>query len=285
MARPDDAARIDAFLEPYSESSMFLRSNLAQHGLGPNRSDDPRATTFWLVEDGPIRAVFGLSRAGFLMGQAPDNRREDWEAFRDVLRGAKIAGITGETGQIETALDVLGLQDASFSALRDEPHYRLDLDDLEYPAGTARLRPATPDDYGMLVEWSLDYDTSVFGARPEGAAQSSAKAIASAYMNSPDHRILEHDGRPVARTAFNATLPDIVQIGGVYAPPAMRSKGYARLAVALHLREARDRGVKTAILFASGPAACRAYEAIGFRRIGTYTLAILADPQVMGPTP
>ena len=44
------------------------------------------------------------------------------------------------------------------------------------------------------------------------------------------------------------------------------------------MQEERAHGVETAILFASGPAACRAYEAIGFRRIGAYTLAILKNP-------
>ena len=34
-------------------------------------------------------------------------------------------------------------------------------------------------------------------------------------------------------------------------------------------------GVREAILFASGEAACRAYAAIGFQRIGVYTLVIL----------
>ncbi|MCP5038532.1 MAG: hypothetical protein GY945_13145 [Rhodobacteraceae bacterium] len=61
------------------------------------------------------------------------------------------------------------------------------------------------------------------------------------------------------------------------------ARGLARRAVAAHLLEARDKGVKTAILFASGAPACRAYEAIGFRQIGRYGLAILAEPQTIGP--
>ena len=286
MARPGDEGAIDAFLKPHSASSMFLRSNLAQFGLGlgPDRSDDPRATTFWLAKNGAMRAVFGLSNAGFVMGQAPDNDPDDWIAFRDALKGATVAGITGATPQIKTAMEVLGLQNAPYSVMRDEPHYRLDLHNLEDPASNARLRPAKPDDLDLLVDWIIDYDTSVLGSPLNDVTRARASANAQAHMNSDSHRILEVDGMPVAKTAFNASLPDMVQIGGVYTPPEHRSKGYARTAVALHLLEARERGVKTAILFASGKPACRAYEAIGFQRIGTYTLGILAEPHVIGAT-
>ena len=69
-ARAGDEAAIDAFLEPHSTSSMFLRSNLANFGLGlgADRSSDPRATTFWVIDDGSIQAVFGRSNAGFFDG-------------------------------------------------------------------------------------------------------------------------------------------------------------------------------------------------------------------------
>lgn len=284
-ARVGDEAAIDAFLTPHFASSMFLRANLAQFGLGlgPDRSDDPRATTFWVVEDaGRIRAVFGRSDAGYLMCQAPENRAEDWAAFRDKLVGLKIAGMTGAAHQVKTGLDVLGLQQADFLLLRDEPHYQLDLSNLTQPEGTFRLRPARESDLDMLTQWIVDYDTGVLGSELNEETRRRAAANAKAHINSLNHRILEDNGQPVAKTAFNAALPDIVQIGGVYTPPEHRSKGYARKVVALHLLEARESGVKTAILFASGPAACRAYEAIGFERIGTYTLALLAHPVVIG---
>jgi predicted GNAT family acetyltransferase len=77
---------------------------------------------------------------------------------------------------------------------------------------------------------------------------------------------------------FNATLPEIVQIGGVYTPAALRGKGYARRAVALHLAEARAAGVARAVLFAANDAAARAYQAIGFRRADPFTLFLLATP-------
>ena len=219
---------------------------------------------------------------GFLMGQVPDNLPEHWTAFCDILEGQEIIGMTGATDQVETALSVFDLQDASFSLRRAEPHYKLALSDLEHPVQKGHLRPARPDDHAMLVDWIIDYDTGALGAPANESTRKRAEATARAHENSPNHRILEVEGQPVAKTAFNATLPDMVQIGGVYTPPSLRSNGYARTAVALHLLEARENGVETAILFASGEPACRAYEAIGFKQIGSYTLAILSEPHIIG---
>jgi predicted GNAT family acetyltransferase len=80
--------------------------------------------------------------------------------------------------------------------------------------------------------------------------------------------------RPVSMSAFNATLPDIVQIGGVYTPPALRGRGYAKVAVAGSLIAARQRGVSRAVLFTDNPSAARSYEAVGFTRIGNYGVVL-----------
>ena len=84
--------------------------------------------------------------------------------------------------------------------------------------------------------------------------------------------VAEAGGVPVAMSALNAVLPDTVQIGGVYTPPAFRSRGYGRAVVAGSLVTARDRGVVRSILFtdAENVGAQRAYRAIGFRIVGTY---------------
>ena len=82
-------------------------------------------------------------------------------------------------------------------------------------------------------------------------------------------------GIPVSLAAFNACLPDIVQLGGIYTPPALRGRGYAKAAVAASLVAARERGASRAVLFTSNPSAARCYEAVGFRRLGDYGLVLL----------
>lgn len=74
----------------------------------------------------------------------------------------------------------------------------------------------------------------------------------------------------------------MMQVGAVFTPPALRGRGYGRRTVALHMAEQRTAGVPVAILFASGPAACRACEAIGLVRLGSCALAILRQPVAIG---
>ena len=101
------------------------------------------------------------------------------------------------------------------------------------------------------------------------------------YAALDSHRVLYQDGVPVAMTGFNAVLSEAVQIGGVYTPPALRNRGLARRAVAMHLAEARENGVRKAILFAASTQAARAYEAVGFIRVGDFSVVLFEKPQVV----
>jgi GNAT superfamily N-acetyltransferase len=64
----------------------------------------------------------------------------------------------------------------------------------------------------------------------------------------------------------------IVQLGGIYTPPPLRGRGFAKAAVAASLIIARERGAARAVLFTDNPSAVRTYEALGFRRVGDYSL-------------
>ncbi|HAI29666.1 MAG TPA: N-acetyltransferase, partial [Thalassospira sp.] len=61
----------------------------------------------------------------------------------------------------------------------------------------------------------------------------------------------------------------------VWTPPEERSNGYARILVAKTLLAVRARGVKRAILSTDSEAAAKAYEALGFKKVGRYRLALL----------
>ena len=91
--------------------------------------------------------------------------------------------------------------------------------------------------------------------------------------------VLLDGDRIVSMTAFNARLPDCVQVGGVWTPPELRSRGYARCAVAGSLLEAREKGAEQAILFTDDAAARRTYLALGFRVIGDYGILQFDSPQ------
>lgn len=273
-AIPADGDAIEAFLVGHSDTSMFLRANLAEHG--PCGGEARNATRMWIREtDGAVAGVLGITTAGFVLVQIPGAIPPE---AAGLLATCRINGIFGATGQVREMQMLLGLSAADAQLDDDEPLYSLDLAELKPTAGTTRLREATETDRPLLLDWRIAYlmETLHFSA---GDAGDLAGSDVDAMLGRRSLMLLEDESRPVAMTSFNAILPDTVQIGNVFTPGAERGRGHARRAVALHLERARAEGVKRAILFASGPAASRAYEAIGFRQIGHFTLLFFANTE------
>lgn len=269
-----DVAALEGFLSQFSETSMFLRGNLATHGL--DGSDHRHATTYWVHETHGIDAVVACTNGGYLMCQAPNGDAAFWDAAAFAIRGRKIAGITGVPTQVNAwaaALDV-GLD--QFSVKETEPLYRLGLDDLRGPELTGlNLRKPEEADKKMLADWFDGYAQDTGITPTDGASSDVAAAVFAAHDAA---RILERDGVAVAMTSLNARVAETVQIGGVYVPTALRGQGLAGALVAAQLSELRAAGTTTAVLFAANVAAARAYERIGFQRVGDYEIALLKTP-------
>lgn len=250
---------------------MFPLSNLADHGW---EASAPRAMRFWVDRAAP--AVLGVSNEGMLMPQAPGH---GFSGARTALDGRTIMGAVGEASQVRRLLAALGLDGAPAIVDEDEPQFVLDLADLAAPAPGGTLAPlaADPD---RARAWRAAYLVETVGETADEAAAIAATDVAR-HIETGSHRFLMLDGEPVAMTGWNARLPEIVQVGGVYTPPALRGRGHARRALALHLADAAAEGARRATLFASGPAAVRAYEALGFRRIGDFALTLFRPHPVV----
>ena len=274
-ARPATAADIpvlEALFARHAETSMFLRQSLL-HGV--TGGDAPQSARFWRLGEG----AFALSTAGFLSVQVPGLGAAEAQAIRAAISGERLAGLSGEAAQIEALVPHLRLPDGALAHRASEPLYRLDLTGFA-PRGLAPavLRSVRPEDLAWLPRWRLAYEAETLGSGDPARAAAQVRAMGDRL------RLLWQGGIPVAMTSFNARLPPpaaMVQVGGVYTPPAFRGRGFARTAVGLHLAEAAAEGARTAILFASGPPAMRAYEAIGFRQIGRYALAVLHCPVLL----
>ncbi|MEI4473024.1 GNAT family N-acetyltransferase [Frigidibacter sp. MR17.24] len=281
-ARPGDAAPLAAFLARHPETSMFLRQALATHGVAGGA--DRFAARFWLAEgaQGP-RGCVALTTSGLGMIQWPGLSAADLPGIAAALARERIAGMNGAAGQIALLRRALGLSQAAASLDRTEPLYRLALDALVLPEGPGRLRPPDEGDRALVERWRSAYAIEALGAAPGRATEIEERAQVAGLIAQDRLRLWQEEGEPVAMTSFNARLPDIVQVGGVWTPPGGRGRGRARRAVAAHLAEARGQGAGTAILFAASPAAARAYEAIGFRQVGSYHLLMLAAPARVTP--
>jgi GNAT superfamily N-acetyltransferase len=215
---------------------------------------------------------------GMLLVQAP-------ECAADVARaaaatsGRTVTGFSGPLDHVYQARTALGLVDAPVAMDEAESFYALDLADLIVPSDRVdavhACRAPRLEEYTRLRDWRCAYEIEVLGGTGSAAERQRAIEFLDAQIAAGDAWVALEDGVPVSLSAFNATLPDIVQLGGIYTPPELRGRGYARIAVAASLLAARARGATRAVLFTSRTNAVRTYEALGFRRIGDYGLVLL----------
>ncbi|UWQ22719.1 GNAT family N-acetyltransferase [Jannaschia sp. W003] len=262
---PAERPALERFLRAHLLDAMFPLANLAAHGL---HGAHPNATRFWVDAPDPTAAL-GLTRRGMALPV--------WDAGFDATRAVPLLGDAPVTGLAGAAHVVRPLMRAANLDRRpallsdDEPQYALDLDSLAVPPGAGRLVPISRDP-ATAAAWRLAYERELHLGHGDPAG---AEATVRRWTAEDSHRILVVDGAPVALTGFNARLPDIVQVGSVFVPPALRRRGLGALAVAQHLAEARAAGVRRATLFAASPAAASVYERLGFHRAGTFALALL----------
>lgn len=278
-AGPTDRALVETLLARQTDMAIFPLANLRAHGLGQGdfATDHPHATRFWLVGN-PLGngGLVALSRDGMLMSHMTESC--DLAPLRPILAGHVVKGALGSADAVRPLLAALGLSGLPARKDEDEPAFALDLDTLWVPDQPgARLVPANASLRALLVDWRAAATVET-QAMPAHLAEAQAATDVDSWIARDSHRVLELGGAPVALTGFNAVLPDIVQVGGVYTPPALRGRGHARLAVALHLAEARNKGVSRAVLFAASPAAARAYRGIGFEPNGSFALVLFAAP-------
>ena len=274
--RASDAAAFEAFLAPLADSSLFLLANARKAGF-EDAGRPFEGTYSGAFEGGRLRGVAAHFWNGVLAVQA-------LSLLPEVVRhaagasGRAVAGLTGPEKQVVAAREALGLSGRPAAVEKPEGLFALDLVDLAVPealsSGRVRCRGPRPAELALLNRWRAAYRREVLG-EPEGPeGDESAREDVGNLEASASHWVLEEGGVAVAYTAFNARLPEIVQVGGVWTPPQLRGRGYARCAVAGSLLTARSQGAGRAVLFTENPAAIRAYEAIGFRRIGEYGLVV-----------
>jgi GNAT superfamily N-acetyltransferase len=279
---PGDEPLVEAWLGPRLDSSLFLLGNLRAAGL-----EDTGATysATWVaaLECGAIAGVAAHCWNGVLLVQA---RRELGDLARAVLAasGRPLAGLSGPRDQVVSVRGSLGLADAPAALDHEAELFSLDLDALVAPASLARgdvaCAPPSADELPLLVEWRIAYAVETLGAVSGDGLRTTCADEVGRLAEEGNAFVLREAGVPVAFSGFNARLRDVVQVGGVYTPPALRGRGFARAVVAGSLLRVRDEGVGRAVLFTEreNVAARRAYLALGFRVVGDYGMVLFETP-------
>jgi len=268
----DREALVD-FMFAHAPIMMFPLTNLTRYGL---RGTHPRAITAWIAKvDGVITDVISISQEGTVF---PCCASGDWRAAAAVLSGRTIKGFVGDGDQVTALRAAMGMTaPADLDAI--EPAYCLSLAKIRAPDTTSlTLHQLDRAPHDLIVKWRTDYEIETLQGKPQKAAEGAERRIRD-FKTVDSHRVLFHGDIPVAMTGFNAVLPEIVQVGGVYTPPDFRGRGYAKAAVALHLKEVAVDGVTEAVLSAATIKAAHVYETLGFERTGDFGLVIYDTPQ------
>jgi GNAT superfamily N-acetyltransferase len=281
-----DEERLETFLAAHRDTSMFLRSNARRAGLVYEGAAF-QALYVAAFEGDRLAGVSAHAWNGLMLIQAPEGPA----AVETIVRacaersGRKVTGFSGPRDQVTVARATLGLADAPAAVDGCEWLYAMDLADIVVPPalqrGAIACRPPRPDERDLLCDWRFAYDIETLGSPDSEETRQRSTAFLDTQIADGDVWVAIDTAAtaapdaPVSLAAFNATLPDIVQPGGIYTPPALRGRGYAKAAVAHSLLIARERGASRAVLFTGNPSAARSYEGIGFRRTGDYSLLLL----------
>lgn len=272
-ATQPDRPAITAFLEAQLPVSFYPLANLIHHGMG---ADHPKAMRFWLWRDANgLTDVLAVTGAGFLY---PVFTTDVAAQAAAVLAGRVTSGLGGAPDQVSALRTTLGIT-AQPRLDFTEPVYRLALDDLLMPdTGSLRLHPlrAAPSD--MVASWRAMFLMETQGNAADVAVHRALHEL-DEIGKRDTYRVLMDGNRPVAMTGFNAAFAQAVQVGGVFVPADLRGRGYGRIAVALHLRQARAAGVPLAYLCAATAPAAQAYEALGFVPHGRYAAVVYEKEQ------
>lgn len=296
---PEDTRALMDFCARHRARSMFLASNASQAPLG-TQGTRLAGTYVGAFEGGQMIAAAAHFEMGNLITSAGE---QALPLARLALAHSRrpLAGLVGADPEC-TELAAAVLPGGVTPSMNASEHlFELDLarlaaqTDSEGPTPRVRARALGPDDLDTVCAWSSDYDQESLGIPRERAEAPEARARRRAHFEQQLHRdsgqlvrtwVLEVDGRLAAMTGFNAVVlagahRGAVQVGGVWTPPSMRNRGYARRVVRGHLMHAHTHGAAHAVLFteANNAPAQAVYRRLGFQRVGDWRI-ILLDPAV-----
>ncbi len=270
-----DEAALRDFLSRNLDQAFLAQSNLVRGGL-IDRGEAYQGRYAARFENGSITAMAARYWNGMVMiiGQSPLAELVNVAAGEGAVRG-----VMGPLPMVQEA--VAALQAKGLTVARDMPHdhLALELKDLVLPDQlkdrAIQCRRPRVSEIDLLANWRAEQDIEVFGSADSDDLRRGARDFVEAACRERMMWVLEDKGRLVANCNFVGLTESHVQIGNVRTLPAHRGKGYARAVVAGALLRARHKGVKRALLITDSAAAKRAYEAVGFHRLGDFGLVFL----------
>lgn len=302
-----DEEALKSFLLEQPDETCFLQSNLAHSGLTFVKNAPYYGDYYALVDlEGTIYAVIAHYWNGILMPHAPQFAfiEQLWNKIAGLLH-RPITGVIGEEKASRALLSALesckffSLASSPFATNAPEELLALDLAHLRLEevscrqrshreqadlCSTLRLVEAKALKKQQLLSWIKKYHIEGLGRADNvdlehQCSEFLERKIEEGTLWALEQRCAgqEEIWEPCSLVGINAMVEKSVQIGPVWTPPLKRNRGFARNAIFHLLKMQRALGVQRAALFTSKAAAKRAYEAVGFEKVGMYRLALLSN--------
>jgi len=282
VLEPGDESALEAFLLSRIESSMFLIGNLRTAGL-PDDGRPYSGTYAAACDDGRLLAAVAHYWNRNLVLQAPAHVEVLWQLAVEASQ-RPLSGLIGPSDQVEAVKRAVGAEKERVRMDETELLYRLPLEQLAVPTrlamGQLKARRIELADVELITQWKVAYSIEALQEEDVPALRKRCRADVERSRAEGRTWVLFDGGRPVACSSFNTAIREAVQVGGVWTPPPLRRRGYARNVVAASLLDARREGAHTAILFTGegNLPAQKAYRALGFRHIGDYRMVFYEPP-------
>jgi GNAT superfamily N-acetyltransferase len=273
LLKSQDTKALEEYLDPHKAECMFICSNLKTAGI-EYKSADFEGEYFGCFDkhDGHADQLLGVIvhywNGNIMMHSGGHEVLKKLTLYLNKNIKRPVAGVLGPNIQAELVIKNLGLSEHSFSINSNEGLYEINLETLnEFSMPTAMNVVSVQDvRKSILIEWMKSYDIEALGALNDETLEKQVQEHWNLRLQKNDSWVLLLDETPVALSAFNARLADMVQVGPVWTPPEYRNKGFARLLLTYTLHQEKLNGTKQAILFTDNPAAIKAYLSIGFKK-------------------
>jgi GNAT superfamily N-acetyltransferase len=277
--RAGDEPLLFDFLDRHVDTSLFLISNAEHAGL-EDHGKPLQGTYVAHFDDGALTAVACHCWNGNLLLQGERGLEEAVLGAVD-RSGRPIKGLMGSVSLVTRAREALGLTAAPARLEESERLLTLDLAALRVPPLLSEPHiefrvPTAAEIAGPLAAYREVYLVETLHMQRTPDLLATARAQVENWHRAKSLWVLADSGTVVSMTAFSANARGVVLVGGVYTPPELRGKGYARAAVAGSLLHARDHGSRRSVLFTpeSNVPAQKTYRALGYEDVGDWGLVL-----------
>lgn len=272
-----DTPALRAFLAAQADWRLMMLNNLERSGIGDGAA--PYCGIYaGQFRRGVLSGCLGMFWNGMVIAHAESSHAE-LLALAMARANRAVAGVTGPIADVEACIAAIATRNGLPRQATRETLFALLLDRMNEPqalrSGEIAVRRAGQRDRELVISWRI----GMLSETRIGQSRESIRVQAEHEMTRlNDARLVwlaERDGTPVAMATTIALAESRACVGGVWTPPELRNRGYARAVVAGQLRILQSEGVDRGILLTGqhNLPAISAYRALGFAELGACGMA------------